>query len=99
MAGAKWDSPLTKKGGLQEFPGETSGPGTYNDNPLLSKKTSGGFNMKFQETIPRGKEIEFDSPQEKATPESVDVKPARHSASDNAGANWDSPFSKGRMKG
>jgi len=99
MAGAKWDTPMTKKGGLQEFPGETSGPGVYNDNPLLQKKTSGGFQMKFQETVPRGKEIEFDSPMEKATPESVDVKPAKHSASDNAGAKWDSPFVKGRMKG
>jgi len=90
---------MDKKGGYQEFAGETSGPGVYNDNPLLSKPMSGGFQTKFLETIPRGKEIPFDSPQENTTPESVNVKPAAHSASDNVGAKWDTPFSKGKMGG
>lgn len=99
MAGAKQDSPMTKKGGLQAFPGETSGPGIYNNNPLLEKKTSGGFQMKFQETIPSQPKTEVETPMKKLTPDSIDTKPDRHSFDDNAGAKWDTPFVKGKMGG
>lgn len=92
--GAKWDTPMKGKNGGKEFPGETSGPGVYNDNPLLSKKTDGGFQMKFLETVPRGKSIEIDTPMDamNGIPETPNLKPPSHSASDNVGAKWDTPF-------
>jgi len=95
MAGAKWDSPAgSKKEGHEPFPGETSGPGVYNNNPLLSKPTTGGFQMKFLETIKRGKSIEIDTPMDAmdSIPKTPNLTPPSHNASDNAGAHWDSPF-------
>lgn len=101
MPSKMWDSPMKKQEGYEDFPGDKSGPGIYNNNPLLEKPTSGGFNMKFQETIPRGKEIPIDSPQKKFTPDKVNPTPDRHSASDNVGAKWDTPFTtkNGKMGG
>ena len=102
MAGANWDSPAKGKGeGTQPFPGETSGPGVYNDNPLLSKKTDGGFQMKFLETIKRGKDTPLDSPMDEMNniPNKPNLTPPSHSASDNVGARWDSPFSNKAAKG
>lgn len=90
--GAKWDSPMTKSNGLQKFPGETSGPGTYNDNPLLSKKMDGGFQTKFLEDVPRGTKANYDTPMKKSTPDSVNTTPPSHSVHDNVGAKWDTPF-------
>jgi hypothetical protein len=95
MASTKWDSPMdSKKEGKEPFPGETSGPGVYNNNPLLSKPTSGGFQMKFLETVKRGESLTVDTPMDamNGIPKTPNLTPPAHQASDNVGAKWDTPF-------
>lgn len=98
MPSKMWDSPMKgNKGYYEEWPGETSGPGTYNDNPNLSEKADGSFKMKFMEGDLQAEKHEIDSPISNTKPAQTPKSSGSKSAGDNAGAKWDTPFVKGKM--
>lgn len=97
MPSKEWDSPMSEKSGYAPFAGETDGPGVYNDNPSISKPTSGSFKMKFFETLPHGPNIPLDSPLGtnggKLSDKVEDLEPAKGPGSGGS-TGFDSPFTK-----
>jgi hypothetical protein len=94
MPSKEWETPFTKAAGNEDFPGETDGPGVYNNNPSCDKPTTGEFKMKFFETVPHGENLPLDSPLGtdggKEAEKVSDLQPAHGAGSGHA--PWDSPF-------
>lgn len=96
MPSKMWDSPMSEKSGYQKFPGETDGPGVYNENPSIPHPTTGEFKVKFFETVPHGENLPLDSPLGtdggKYAEKVSDLAPSSGAgASENRG-EWDSPM-------